>query len=153
MWTSDCCFSSQSFAPLALGRGLSSFGLGLGVMMPFVLISEITTIKVCPLFGVYLFLSWDLNIDQRLGRPSPWSTQCQSALVSSPPTSSYSRSPPSTSSSLLRDSLSSSLFSVHFCQNHLTFWWQINSLLLLLCCFSNKQSLKIENLCRKSSQF
>ena len=56
MWRSDCCFSSQSFAPLALGRGLSSFGLGLGVMMPFVLISEITTIKVCPLFGVYFFV-------------------------------------------------------------------------------------------------
>jgi len=38
-------YISQSFAPLALGRGLSSFGLGIGVMMPFVLISEITTIK------------------------------------------------------------------------------------------------------------
>jgi len=38
-------YFSQAFAPLACGRGLSSFGLGLGVMMPFVLISEITTIK------------------------------------------------------------------------------------------------------------
>ena len=37
---------SHAFALLACGRGLSSFGLGLGVMMPFVLISEITTIKV-----------------------------------------------------------------------------------------------------------
>jgi len=46
-------FFSSSFALLIAGRCLTCFALGLGVMVPFVLISEITTIKQrAPLSGI-----------------------------------------------------------------------------------------------------
>ena len=38
-------YFSNNFALLMVGRSLTCFALGFGVMVPFVLISEITTIK------------------------------------------------------------------------------------------------------------
>ena len=116
---------SHAFSLLACGRGLSSFGLGLGVMMPFVLISEITTIKVpCQHLqtDIAMFLESFQPHPPRPGHRCPWSTRCRSALASSPPTSSSSPSPPSTSSSSPQGSLWHSSSSALFFRSLLTFW-------------------------------
>jgi MFS family permease len=50
-------YLSRAFWQLSLGRAVSTFGLGLGVMMPFVLISEITTIRARAQLSVVNILS------------------------------------------------------------------------------------------------
>ena len=53
---------SSSFWLLALGRAVSSFGCGIGVMMPFVLISEISTIRARAPLSVLNTVSLSLGI-------------------------------------------------------------------------------------------
>jgi len=55
-------YLSKVFWVLAFGRGLSQFGIGLGVMMPFILISEITTIKARAPLSVINVLSVSVGI-------------------------------------------------------------------------------------------
>ena len=55
-------YFSKVFWVLAFGRGLSQFGIGLGVMMPFILISEITIIKFRAPLSVINILSMSVGI-------------------------------------------------------------------------------------------
>ena len=55
-------YLSKIFWVLAFGRGLSSFGAGLGAMMPFILISEISTIKARAPLAVINVLSGSSGI-------------------------------------------------------------------------------------------
>ena len=55
-------YLSKEFWVLTFGRGLSQFGIGLGVMMPFILISEITTIKARAPLSVINILSMSVGI-------------------------------------------------------------------------------------------
>ena len=53
---------SKAFGVLALGRGVSSFGCGIGVMMPFILISEISTIRARAPLSVLNTVSLSIGI-------------------------------------------------------------------------------------------
>ena len=55
-------YLSSSFLLLCLGRAVSTFGLGAGVMVPFVLISEITTIRARAPLSVVNILSLTVGI-------------------------------------------------------------------------------------------